>query len=58
MNKEKWEENVGKEMEKLEDAAGEFDGPENWPAVKKELKEFIKNVDELTEVYNEEKGKV
>ncbi len=56
MKKERWDEQVGKAVEKLEETAGPSDNPEDWPETKKAIEQFVKDVDDVTRVYNEEKG--
>lgn len=56
MNKDKWEEVVREAADKLSDRTAEGPTPESWPEVKKEILEFVEEVDQATEVYNAEKG--
>lgn len=56
MTKDKWLEVVEKETNEFhhEMELEEEASPETWPNIKKILTDMIKNIDEVTEVYNRE----
>jgi hypothetical protein len=57
MTLEKWTGLLMKEQRKLETDLPIFFDPSNWKEASEALKIYIKNVDEMTEVYNmENKG--
>ena len=59
MTEDKWLENANKNLISYTDQTiGMIFKSENWPKFKVALVEYIKNMDELTEVYNKENKNV